>query len=1370
MNISEFEKIKPVRKVEEKEQPKSSALRNTSFGVVNSIPQTLLSIPTLIEGVGRAALGAGQAVFDDDLTLKEGLLKGITDNKSLQAMDYVDTKLRDVFNVPDYEDADKAQQIEEFSGEMLPVIATGGSYGLINLGRKAAIKAARKAAKKAAVKQLGQEAKKQAIKKAVNRTNLGLALITPGVQITKNAPKIQKGVELGAQVGLPLTLNEISKASSDKPGILFDYSPAENEENIQTLELKSRKNAAKNKINYMDVNLNEPVESFDDKVKDYIKTGAKIAAPIAVLGVFRNTKYAKKLVQQIKNAKTARQNAITFSDTLNPNEKILNTIDTKNIVDNALQKGFITDQKVANSLYRNTYQQAINSFDTGTLYIGDKLIQTNHAPRWVVRDIQALKVSNPKEYKQFSTFMNDVRILQNKVYEYNAQNVINLTISDVLNDPELSRSLTSINDETFASTYRKASKLYDNLQKNGAFKKVLSDISDIEEKLLKIAGQTGETTPNFNKNLKENKTIFNSILHLPGLIEPELTGIDKIIAKLTRSVKNSEMYKNASPFAFGKRSETSTYLNVLPFEDSFEFYYKNTIKRLLNNQNSRLLTQDLMNTQRNKIKSILNNIEELQGSINDDNYREILSQISKNVDNIVDSFNNIKYLGEIDTDTGKFSVNSNPLFHILNKSVNESTQLERSINAKINNIEPQHLLQAIQDAQNKAKYIVVPEDNKLKLYQVDDWLGQIVQQDPQNAGIIYQTIRGMSSFVKSFITGKYNPLFSPITGAYTTTDQLLGLKGINKYLDMNISKADVAKNYINSNATEPFKYKYHANELNKLYTGLERGKINRTPEVYNQISQHENAIRNSNINQIRATGANLQGRYPVNVYKQKAANIDEGFIVNSSSTLSKLKNLIKNSKLVDNNVVQSAEDGLKYIGYTLNSFRDVPTLGLYKAYSKTFLKNGKIDADKIMQVSRAIDRVTATGALTPAQNKAGKVVQEFNDIFLYFSDMLSENIARGRLMNFGAVSKHLVNLIDNDVKLSTELKNIAKGITGNDFVKAGVSLIAVPTILSSMWNHATIENEEAYDALPDNYKTKGIVFANVINGKPVVIPLTQSLMWLVTILRSGVADPLLRKAENKYNPSNSFMYDLQKTADINWGVSIPPVAGLAINAMGYRSPQLTDLVGNMFNKDFALDNMQLRNINYNGNTYYENGVFGPKSRAMIQTLFGNPGNAIAEMVDVTANTGSLSQGLEAGANKYLTTGINMFNPKASTWSATSADLYNKEQDFKRATRNTNLTPEQQNVLLIIKQYHNTYLNKTIQEVKGIRKQIIELRNTGKTSDGKNISYNNAQEKINDLTKQIKMLQSKQIKQYEILDKLLKQHFNTTYTEFMEGIK
>jgi uncharacterized protein YfkK (UPF0435 family) len=78
-------------------------------------------------------------------------------------------------------------------------------------------------------------------------------------------------------------------------------------------------------------------------------------------------------------------------------------------------------------------------------------------------------------------------------------------------------------------------------------------------------------------------------------------------------------------------------------------------------------------------------------------------------------------------------------------------------------------------------------------------------------------------------------------------------------------------------------------------------------------------------------------------------------------------------------------------------------------------------------------------------------------------------------------------------------------------------------------------------------------------------------------------------------------------------------------------------------------------------------------------------------------------------------------------------------------------------------YQNSRLNEIQKQIKALNKEIIEIRNTGKSSSERKAD-------INELIKRQKLLRAYKVKAYEQLDTLLKQSYGITYDEFMKGIK
>lgn len=1196
------------------------------------------------------------------------------------------------------------------------------------------------------------------------------SLLKPGLQITKGAKLPTKAAQVGTQVGIPVGLNETSRYMGDQQGIFDDYRPKP-EEQSERLVLAKRNNARQDKI-YETVLFPEEKqeETFTDKVKDLGKD-ALIGTTVVGGTVYggRNSKTLQKAIKLYKDAKTSRLNDVVFSNTLGTTDKILGTINSKSLIDNANSKGLI-DNNTASILYKDTNSQTNNFFETGIIYVGDQMIKTPVSGQYLKNELSTLAMQYPKQTKYFNLFMNENRLLQNAVNKYNLANKTNYSLNDVLNNSNLYTEIKTVKDKNALQSYELIQKLYNKIQKDNVYTKPLQEMSDMNNAILDIGLYTDQFSPQMVQNLKNNKTLFDLFIHLPGIKEnPNTKGFNKLFS----GIFDPETYKLSNYFSLNKRSTDKTALNVAPFLDTFETNFKNSVYNLLKNENKIKLVNSLVKNRDEKIIKIvddINDVKRLTKDVDDINIirdnEKIIKEHSNKIKNV---FNNVEYLGEIDTNIGNITPNKNPLLKILNKNAKSYGNLEKSINASLDNKELQSVLEGYLNGNTSSEYIILPKDSKLKVYKIDKWLGKIVQEDPKKANIIYSTIKGLTDTMKTFVTGPMNRFFAPITTAYTSTDQMLARNLLNKDLDANLTKTSMLKNAVSA-GKDAFSFRTNADKLNKLFTDVKVGKKSYN-EVLTEADKLQKSIQDNPISHIKATGANLQTRYPVNYKTSVDDNLNpKYFTVNSQKVLDNLRNTVNKSKILNNKFVNSTQDvlgsGLDYAKNILDSMRDAPTLGIYKNLSSKYMKDGKIDPNKILEISRSLERNTATGKVTPSKDKFGNVMQGFIDIFPYFSDMLSENLARGKQIGIKNIPQRVINLFDRNISIKEALKDIKNGTINNDFIKASTEFIAIPVILAGIWNHANQDNENAYNVLPTNIKNKGIILANAINGQPIVIPMTQSLMWAITALREGFIDPTLKIGENKFNPKETFSSRLADTAELNWGISTPPALGLMFNSIGYRAPNVTELIKDSVTEKYPLEKYKIKNANYSDNNeYYEDGVFSAKQRAMIQTLFGNLGNAVTESVDQTVKNKSLTDGVDAFVHEYPKSLTNLFNPKLSSWDETSGYLYKRDAEIKKLQHipEANLTQEQKNVRYLINMYQNSRLNEIQKQIKALNREITEIRNTGKSSSERKAD-------INELIKKQKLLRAYKVKAYEQLDTLLKQSYGITYDEFMKGIK
>lgn len=1310
--------------------------------------------PLRFLGLTETALVYPAVKLTEKLTGEEGPSFGeiLEENNLYKSGEELEKDVRDTLNISNLEEMDRLDQAIHIGTLFAGVPAVGyGSKVLPSVATESVL---------------------QSIPRTLGRTalDLGEAALLPGLQITKDADIVTKGTQAGIQTLFPIAANEATQYNLERPGLFHNYSKKEPEPETEEYVLAKRKNANANKIYDATISNKEEEKNFNDTLKDfYEENQGKILTGAGLVGggaAVRYTKSGQNLLKNLKQKQIDRYNQDVFSKSLSLGQKVMGSLDVSTVTDIAYKKGLI-DEDIVKDLYRNTYQQTNNAFDTGNIYIKDTL-QQFPSPKGVINEVNALKLQNNPAYNSFYSFMEKARQISHEVYEYNMNNAENISPLEAV-DPKYSGKLKIKGYETYGDAYIALYDLYKNILKNPEIKPILQKISDINNATIDRKVSLGLLSPEFADKLRKNRTFFGYNLYNPGIpYSPQKSFMEKVGQKFNNLFKSKSLYKG--DVESQGRSVKGTFVEALPWDQTFEKTFKDDLKNSLNNYNTKILIKSLQKNFKNKLSSLVSQTSDVLDELNNPKNmdRGVLELLNDKLNGLYaqtkNTIDNIKFLGTREVNGPNTQViNKNPLFHLLNITEEEATENQKTIAKFVNSMPNDPIGTAMKNEKTNAGILKYTVDDKDYYFQVDDWLGQIVKENPQN-GIFFDAImKKPADIIKNFVTGKFNPFFAPITGSYTLTDQALSIRTLNRYVDNPTTKRKYLWNF-GTSYIDSIKYELKVSQLNNLYNELRAGRIKNTPEIQERLTNLQNEISNSPINLYKSAGASIQGRYALDTATQYTPIIDDGFIINTEDSLKQLEKMAKTAQIKTAAPIQIGLYGLNLAKNILSAFRAAPTLGLYKSYSKNFMTDGKLDAKKIMEFSKLVDRYTSSGIMRTATNPVGTVLAKTMEATPYLSDMLSENVARGRQIGALNLKSHLTNLLDKDKPVLREIKDLTKDTIFNDYVVSATEMLAVPVTLASVWNHSSPENEALYDALPDNVKNKGIVLVNVVNGKNIIIPLTQSMMWIVTALRDGVTDNIFRLNDKEYNVADTLGSRLASVAGLNWNMNMPATIGLGLNAAGYMSPSVSDIIDKSLQNKPAFTQLKNQDDIYS-NTYYENGVFGPKIRQLSRGLFGNIGGAITEGIDKTANTGEFSTGIESGLDTLFTSAYSLFDPMMNTYNKTSGIIYKKEGDYKRLTHAKNLTPEQQSIREVINLWHNSHTNITNNQIKELKGKVKEIKGTGKGIDGEN--YRNS---INKINRQILRLQSYALRDYEKLDKLLKQNYNITYDEFMEGIK
>ena len=1249
----------------------------------------------------------------------------------------MDENIRNWGNAPKYEDMDRTEKIIDLASNFVgPAAPMNAGKGLKNL--------------------FG---------------NFVQGTFMPGLQLTKGAKIGTKMLESLPQVGIPAALGESVSSITETPGIFFDYSK-QNEENTEEdpekILLAQRIDAKPENIEQVELQNNKK-----DEKTSIGKKAAKVLAPLAIAGGVFYGRHNPKLQEKIRNFKNAKidaKNSKVFEETLTSGDRFMHTIDMQSTIDKAEQTGFLS-KNAAQSLRRNAYQQSRNYFN----------------------DVKVKSELYPEDYKKFNKLMENNYKLSSKMHELNkklgkAYTENGLTIQNFLDNPAKAKTIGLDDNFSIADYINFQKKLYKEVL-NSPFKSTLQQISNFNNQTIDIGVATGAYDPIFGEYLRRNRTFGGLNTYLPGIYEQtDQKWWNKLLNFYNNITSSKNNYVDPDIIPTNTRSDNFA-VHIAPWDQTAESNIINTHKKFLENKQKYDLVQDLLERQTTKIKNSINEINTLNDELKTvDVFSKgpIENKILDRQKDVLDEFTNIRYVGKRNLLAQKEFNNDNPLLSILNKTepnapVTEGEALmNKKLNDTIKNSDIKSTLDAIQQANTNSKIIRIIHNNDELYYETSNFFGDLVYKDPQAAGYIQTMFQYTNDWMKSFITGKFNPFFGYKTGAYTATDIGIGLRSINKELSTNVTR-QAFSNEFNKAYKDLRDYKINARKIDRLHRKYLNNNI--TPNERKELATLIKQQQQSDITQIRAAGASLQGKYPTGLYKNRYANPEKTYTINSFKTLNKLKNRMLKTKFL-NDMNDHTMNGIDNAYYVLQTLRDAPQLAYYRAFKNYFTKaDGKIDVNAIMDFSRMLDKHTAAGTNMIAPTRLGKGLRKYlYDPLPYFSDMMSENIARARQLGIKGIQSTFTDLFDQNVPIQQTLKRIGKGITTNDFVVAGSQMLAAPLALAVGWNNANEDNRKYYDALPDSFKNSGIVLANIDgHGHNIVIPLTQSLMWIYRPMYHLIQGAYSGKFENDYNNQENLGTIMGDVAKLNFGFNMPPVFNTLVAAGGYRLPQINELVENAHDADYALDNYKLRSVNKKSDTYYRKGLFDNETRQMVRTNFGNLGDAVMEGIDQASRYSQgdstksrIAASMLGTATKSLT---NAIMPAKSAFNDTSKQIYDKKELYDKYKKNINdeetgqrqISDADYRIYKTITEFKRTQIEPLTDLIDNIKQDINILKNTGRLKQ-QNVPYYKQSDTINDLTMKINRLQSEVMKRYEKMDKLLLQEYNTTFNNFMRGIK
>ena len=616
--------------------------KHFTAGFASSIASTPFGLAALGEAIPRTVEAVTDAAINKDTTLKQELLESLVENKNLEYASNVEDTVRRYITGKSYEELNPNEQLASLSGEILPILATGGSKGLVKVGdslRKLAIKNAKKEAVKS-----GKALSSKAIKNITNKTDFATGMLLPGTQITKGAKLGQQLVEAGIQSGIPIGINEATRYGLKQEGILGDYSPKE-DKNITIINDK-RKIGKKKFIEDLPVGTTstytiDDIKADSEEKSNLLKNTALIGA--CILGSAAATRKIKTLVNKETNLLNELDKTKTSNNPLklSLSEKS-DTILTDRFAfkDKALENGLIKEE-TANELARDTNSFINAAYNTGDLGDGVKL---KVAPQQTYNKLQALKATRPQDYNALENFLEINSKIEDEAHRYNKFiNNSKKSTDDYINDV-LSNNINEQNTSRYYSNAKKLSKQINNRKKllnyinnDPQLKEVLQEISEIGNALLTKIEKSGIESAEDIEYLRKNRTINDLFIYKPRVGDENLTLKDRI----KNYFINKTPYDKTGQADISERGETfieksKNYLDIMEssFKDKLFDIFENDIKVKS--------IDDMVNGSFNKINEALDNFDLTINNITDktietgkaSNIKDIIKKVEKDISDL----------------------------------------------------------------------------------------------------------------------------------------------------------------------------------------------------------------------------------------------------------------------------------------------------------------------------------------------------------------------------------------------------------------------------------------------------------------------------------------------------------------------------------------------------------------------------------------------------------------------------------------------------------------------------------------------------------------------------------------------------------------
>lgn len=1246
----------------------------------------------LLTGIVEAPLFLGQiaetvATLPFNALRDKGLKETWEDSSIGKMRDTTEDVIHNVIGANQPENQDQNERRARFAGELVPIIASGGTKGLLkapkaitNALTKGARKKAQQAFRTVATNNMNKftdkskrlsvlyesnkgysspelrkflndsnvsqfnsknsqffapfgEARQAALKVGDKGSFLKEMLLLPGVQVQKTSQLLPKHLKFGVH-----TPDEISKALKAVRTEQALQLAGQTVAPLAIYEALAAYNNAEGLVGDYSDSLDQ---TMNKQESDWL-------TPLAILGLSAfGMHYGGKKLQQMYGTEYEQ---LMHAHKTRITEKRLRNINFENLP---------ADQQTTNSLSTNFYNntaflddprfsymfndldKANMRYDTTTSI--NSILQTgypniakdNIKPMEIYNNLADLHTHHPEEWKKLEDYLDTNNKIASYINNHNisTQGELNFKKYTYMDDTNLPIVLR--NDEVLQQLRQNSRTLRKELEANPVLKKILQDISRDSDIRLDLAVKSGRIPKVEADYLRKNYTVDGYYSYKPFMAQKP----DKSIAQIIKNTALSQEFLDDVPL-YGRvlrnldqeaMSYTDTYLGSVMRD--LEYAQKNSrIKAMINGMDQQYITLEQINKEVGNVKESLNAIiEKIKDPSTDEidllqleRSKDKLTGLKKQLEQKALNLTHIEYMGYIKPFTrGEIKLSTTP-YNWFNQQKYKPLQ-------NINTFASTHrkhddIVKEIQNYKSSNNMVMFTDDQGISHYfRVNPLLKRAIDMSPDLPNAFGLAMLRLKRIKQEFTTGAYNPLFAVTSAVYGLQETMTALPRI------------LAKPAKFSDYMDTIKYNYQAFRL-QLARNLKQSIVNDWKSewirTFGDMTQSSMSAKYTDA-MIRKMELDIENCLMTKFERAGAVayRYPEG-MKNTQYPLSMDSSYTQKMKRELHNVwgAKKAIKCAQFVDYCTDALRNSSTIGaMLQLNAKNKFQNMTDMRMAVEQVSKYITDTKKSGIhvgiIGNILGFIGKYIP-YGRVCINSIGAKLESLHAGDGIEFLKAAKNRIAGSKNTwAEVAHMTKLGATGLLGNQYLQSLYFTALIPTTAAYLWNHLSTENKQDYYTFSDYNKSSRLMLTNFYGkGKHLVIPMDQEI---------GVACKL-------YETMLDSVLNLSKDNGTDPAFQQSRVLGMAIA----RSLNLEDMVvpevllnsaGLTTNFDIGsgqdmISPLPMNQTNLDGSqTALQNGIMSQEAHAIINTMFGAVGKSLAngaEQFNIGARDVSITQGVK----------------------------------------------------------------------------------------------------------------------------------------------